>query len=98
MLYIRLDCLLYILTLFLDNPDRRVVEWAKNKQNTIIASSICVAYSKMDRRIWGQERVDTNSNEQSGWKSQSLGKALDLPMAVQTYVPATVHRHVLTWP
>lgn len=71
-----------------------VREWAINKSNNVIASAICPGLSAMHKDIWYQERPDTNSNEQTGWKTQSLGKALDFPSAIEMYVHIHVRKTV----
>ena len=71
-----------------------VRDWAKNKANLVIACGICPALSYMNKDVWHQERPDTNSNEQTGWKNQSLGKALDFASAVEMYVFLSVQTSV----
>lgn len=65
------------------NPD--IQRWATNKKNPVVASGICMACSKLPPKVWAQELPHPILDEGSGWKNQSLGKALDLARAVEMY-------------
>ncbi|RKF71415.1 hypothetical protein GcM3_102023 [Golovinomyces cichoracearum] len=53
--------------------EKRVRTWAQNKANPVIAAAINRNCTKIDKDLFGRIRKHTNSNEQTGNKSNATG-------------------------
>ncbi|RKF77361.1 hypothetical protein GcM1_220058, partial [Golovinomyces cichoracearum] len=69
--------------------DKRVRTWAQNKANPVIAAAINRNCTKIDKDLFDLMRNHTNSNEQTGNKSNATGRRQMLLQAIDKY--ALVH-------
>jgi hypothetical protein len=59
---------------YLDEPDKRVRQWAISKKSALMRSALCRAATRIDHHIWDTARHNTNAVEQTHNKTYAWDK------------------------